>query len=127
MAQREQVPALLVLNRVPARASLTAAMREELSRYDVGLAATGIGNRVALAAAFCEGWGITECAEDFGRRGGDRGARGGAGRAVARLGPHARAAATPSGAAGGFGIFAEKPELGSDGLADAIRRPDGTS
>ncbi|HUH86361.1 MAG TPA: ParA family partition ATPase [Stellaceae bacterium] len=64
LAQREQVPALLVLNRVPARASLTAAMREELARYDVGLAATGIGNRVAFAAAFCDGWGITECAED---------------------------------------------------------------
>ena len=60
MAERERVPALLVLNRVPARASLTAAMRERLANYDVGLAATSIGNRVALASAFAEGWGITE-------------------------------------------------------------------
>jgi len=63
MAEREQVPALLVLNRVPARASLTATMREQLARYDAGLAAVSVGNRVALAAAFAEGWGVTECAE----------------------------------------------------------------
>jgi chromosome partitioning protein len=62
MAQREGVPALLVLNRVPARAALTASMREQLALYDAGLAATGIGNRVAFAAAFAEGWGVTECA-----------------------------------------------------------------
>ncbi|HUC66117.1 MAG TPA: ParA family partition ATPase [Stellaceae bacterium] len=63
MAQREGVPALLVLNRVPARAALTQSMREQLALYDAGLAATSIGNRVAFAAAFAEGWGITECAE----------------------------------------------------------------
>jgi len=60
IARREGVPALLVLNRVPARASLTAAMRSRLAEYDVGLATIGIGNRVALAAAFAEGWGIVE-------------------------------------------------------------------
>jgi chromosome partitioning protein len=62
IAQSEQVPVLLVLNRVPARAALTAAMRQELARYDVGLASSSISNRVALAAAFNEGWGISECA-----------------------------------------------------------------
>jgi chromosome partitioning protein len=62
IVQSEQVPALLVLNRVPARAALTGAMRQELSRYDVGLASTSISNRVALAATFTEGWGISECA-----------------------------------------------------------------
>ena len=62
MAQQEGVPALLVLNRVPARASLTAAMRERLAVYDVGLASIGVGNRTALAAAFAEGWGIVESA-----------------------------------------------------------------
>lgn len=62
MAQQEGVPALLVLNRVPARASLTAAMRDRLAAYDVGLASIGIGNRIALAAAFAEGWGIGESA-----------------------------------------------------------------
>jgi chromosome partitioning protein len=63
MAQQEGVPALLVLNRVPARASLTQAMRERLALYDVGLAAHGLGNRIAFAAAFAEGWGIVESAE----------------------------------------------------------------
>lgn len=63
LAQREQVPVLLVLNRVPARACLTASMRERLAEYDVGLATTSVGNRVALAASFADGWGITECAE----------------------------------------------------------------
>jgi chromosome partitioning protein len=62
MAQREGVPALLVLNRVPARSALTTSMREQLALYDAGLAATSIGNRVAFAAAFAEGWGVTECA-----------------------------------------------------------------
>jgi chromosome partitioning protein len=60
LAQEERVPALLVLNRVPARASLTAVMRLRLARYDVGLASIGIGNRIALAAAFAEGFGIAE-------------------------------------------------------------------
>ncbi|HXQ49730.1 MAG TPA: ParA family partition ATPase [Stellaceae bacterium] len=60
LARREGVPTLLVLNRVPARASLTAAMRIRLAEYDVGLASIGIGNRVALAAAFAGGWGINE-------------------------------------------------------------------
>ena len=59
-AQRERVPALLVLNRVPARACLTGAMRAKLATYDVGLAMSAIGNRIALAAAFAEGWGIAE-------------------------------------------------------------------
>ena len=60
IAQQEGIPALLVLNRVPARASLTAAMRERLGQYEVGLARTAIGNRTALAASFAEGWGIAE-------------------------------------------------------------------
>ncbi len=58
IARQERVPTLLVLNRVPARACLTAAMRARLATYDVGLAQSGIGNRIALAAAFAEGWGI---------------------------------------------------------------------
>jgi len=63
IARQERVPTLLVLNRVPARACLTAAMRARLATYDVGLAASGIGNRIALAAAFAEGWGIAESAD----------------------------------------------------------------
>ena len=63
LAHEEGVPALLVLNRVPARASLTATMRERLADYDVGLASVGIGNRIALAASFAAGWGIAESAD----------------------------------------------------------------
>jgi chromosome partitioning protein len=63
IARQERVPTLLVLNRVPARASLTAAMRARLATYDVGLAQSGIGNRIALAASFAEGWGIAESAD----------------------------------------------------------------
>jgi chromosome partitioning protein len=62
MAQHEGVPALLVLNRVPARASLTAAMRARLAEYDVGLATIAVGSRVGLAAAFADGHGIAESA-----------------------------------------------------------------
>lgn len=60
IARQEHVPVLLVLNRVPARACLTGAMRAKLATYDVGLAMSAIGNRIALAAAFAEGWGIGE-------------------------------------------------------------------
>jgi chromosome partitioning protein len=60
IAQRERVPTLLVLNRVPARACLTSAMREWLDGYEVGLASITIGNRVRLAAALAEGRGIGE-------------------------------------------------------------------
>ncbi|MGO8918324.1 MAG: ParA family partition ATPase [Stellaceae bacterium] len=62
IAQRERVPVLLVLNRVPARACLTAAMREWLVGYEVGLSSIVIGNRVGLAAALADGWGIAETA-----------------------------------------------------------------
>ncbi|SDF99909.1 plasmid segregation oscillating ATPase ParF [Limimonas halophila] len=53
-------PALVVLNRVPPRARLTDAMTDALGRLDVGLAATRIGSRVALAESLAEGLGVTE-------------------------------------------------------------------
>jgi chromosome partitioning protein len=62
LARQERVPALLVLDRVPARANLTAAMAAELAALGVPLAAAQIGNRVALAAALAEGKGIHEAA-----------------------------------------------------------------
>lgn len=62
VARREQVPALLVLNRVPSRAKLTDTMIAQLKELDVPLAKTRIGNRVALAAALAEGKGIMEAA-----------------------------------------------------------------
>src|SRR5579862_3567490 len=60
LARAEKVPALLVLNRVPARAKLTGAMLEAYQAFKVPLAKTRIGNRVALAAALNEGQGILE-------------------------------------------------------------------
>jgi chromosome partitioning protein len=60
LARAEKTPALLVLNRVPARANLTGAMLEAFRSLDVPLAETQIGNRVALAAALNEGKGILE-------------------------------------------------------------------
>ena len=62
LARQERVPALLVLNRVPARANLTEAMAGELAALGAPLAAAQIGNRVALAAALAEGRGILEAA-----------------------------------------------------------------
>lgn len=60
LARAEKVPALLVLNRVPARAKLTDAMLEFFQTLDVPLAEAQIGNRVALAAALNKGQGILE-------------------------------------------------------------------
>lgn len=60
LARAEKTPALLVLNRVPARANLTGAMLEAFATLDVPLAETQIGNRVALAAALNDGCGILE-------------------------------------------------------------------
>jgi chromosome partitioning protein len=60
LARAEKVPALLVLNRVPARANLTGVLLEAFTALDAPLAETQIGNRVALAAAINEGQGILE-------------------------------------------------------------------
>ena len=62
LARQERVPALLVLNRVPARANLTEAMTALIAELGASVAATQIGNRVALAAALAEGKGIHEAA-----------------------------------------------------------------
>ncbi len=62
LARQEKVAALLVLNRVPPRANLTADMIEKLNELGVALAKTQIGNRVALASALAEGKGILEAA-----------------------------------------------------------------
>jgi chromosome partitioning protein len=60
LATQEKVPVLLVLNRVRPRANLTEAMAEKLAGLGAGVAASRIGNRVALATAMTEGRGITE-------------------------------------------------------------------
>jgi len=62
LARQERVPALLVLNRVPARANLTESMAAALAGLGAAVADTRIGNRIALAAALAEGKGIAEAA-----------------------------------------------------------------
>lgn len=58
----ERRQALIVLNRVPARASLTERMRGEVAKLGVRCADTTIGSRVALAASLLEGRAIGETA-----------------------------------------------------------------
>ena len=60
MAKAERVPALIVLNRVPARSRAAEAVASEVANIGVPLADARIGNRVALASALHRGKGITE-------------------------------------------------------------------
>ena len=60
LAERERVPVLVVLNRVPPRANLTDEMLEEVKRFGASVARARLGNRVAYAAALSEGRTVTE-------------------------------------------------------------------
>ncbi len=60
MAKAERVPALIVLNRVPARSRAAEEVASEVANIGVPLADARIGNRVALASALHRGKGITE-------------------------------------------------------------------
>lgn len=60
LARTEKTPALLVLNRVPPRASLTEAMTGKIAELGAKVAKARIGNRVALAASLLEGKGVSE-------------------------------------------------------------------
>ena len=60
LAAAERVPALLVFNRVPARAKLTEAMEAEASKLGAKIARARLGNRVAFAAALAEGKAVGE-------------------------------------------------------------------
>lgn len=62
MAAREDTPALLVLNRVPPRASLTAAMAEAISESGYDALAARLGNRTVFASAMGQGAAVTEAA-----------------------------------------------------------------
>lgn len=55
LAQKEKSAALMVLNRVPPRANLTAQMMTKLGDYPVKVAKSTIGNRVAFADAMMSG------------------------------------------------------------------------
>ena len=60
LAAAEKVPALLVLNRVPARAKLTEEMLAEIKHLGARVAKARIGNRVAFAAALSQGQAVGE-------------------------------------------------------------------
>jgi chromosome partitioning protein len=62
LAREEVRPVLAVLNRVPARSSLTDAVAAELARDNVPLAAARLGSRVAFAQAMAQGRGVVESA-----------------------------------------------------------------
>ena len=60
IARGERVPALMVLNRVPARARLTAGMVEQIAKFPVPAASARLGNRVAFAATLVEGVSVAD-------------------------------------------------------------------
>jgi len=62
LVKKEQRSALIVLNRVPARANLTDQMRQRIAELGQRCAGTAIGSRVALASSLLEGRGIGEAA-----------------------------------------------------------------
>ncbi len=55
MAARERLSALLVLNRVPARARLTDAVIEAMRELNADIAEARLGNRVAFAESVGDG------------------------------------------------------------------------
>ena len=60
IAARERSPALLILNRVPSRASLTAEVEADILALGATLAEARLGNRVAFAASMGEGGTVLE-------------------------------------------------------------------
>lgn len=62
MVEQENRRSLLVWNRVPARARLTATLEAKVAELGVAVADSRIGNRVALAESLVAGQGITEFA-----------------------------------------------------------------
>ena len=60
MVRDERRRALVVLNRVPPRSTLTDHVAAELARSGAPVAATRIGNRIALVRAMMSGLGVVE-------------------------------------------------------------------
>ncbi len=62
LAAAARKPLLLVLNRMPPRGRLAAAVAEQLAGFQVPIAETRLGNRTAFAAALAEGRAVGEMA-----------------------------------------------------------------
>ena len=60
VAQKEGKQTLVVLNRVPARVTLTEPMLEEIKQLGGNVARSRIGNRIVFASALAEGRGAAE-------------------------------------------------------------------
>lgn len=60
MADREDTPAMLVFNRVPPRAALTAEMQAAIADSQFPLAEARVGNRTAFAASMGRGRTVVE-------------------------------------------------------------------
>lgn len=60
LAEKEGVPALVILNRVPPRAKLTGEILEALKEHTPSVAKTMLGNRTAYAAAMGKGSSVLE-------------------------------------------------------------------
>lgn len=60
MADKENTPALIVMNRMPPRGKLPEVMLEKLLEEGLPIAHTKLGNRVAFAASMMEGKGVVE-------------------------------------------------------------------
>jgi len=62
MARDERRTAVAVLNRVPSRSTATERIAADLTKLGVALAASRIGNRIALVHAMTQGLGVLETA-----------------------------------------------------------------
>jgi chromosome partitioning protein len=60
MARDERRPPLVVLNRVPPRSGLTDRVAAEIAKIGAPIAASRIGNRIALVRAMMSGLGVIE-------------------------------------------------------------------
>ena len=59
-AEKERVASLMILNRVPPRARLTAEIVAALEKFDAPLAAARLGNRIAFSESFSIGGSVIE-------------------------------------------------------------------
>ena len=60
VALKERSPAIMVFNRTPAKGKLVEAVRKKITEFEVAVAETVLGNRVAFAASMMEGKGVVE-------------------------------------------------------------------
>lgn len=60
LALRERRPALLVVNRMPARARLADDVTAKLAALGLGVASATLGNRIAFAETLAGGYGVSE-------------------------------------------------------------------